>query len=131
MWLSHGAVTVLAEFHRPLQRALGVALPLLVSVPALSLASLRSSMNTARTRSRTTQRAQRSVLAVDLAVSQHTTCTWCPTLAETALVLAAHGLPRPSRAMLARSGASWCKAMASLISRHGLKAIDSPRHPFA
>jgi fatty acid desaturase len=105
---------------------------LLVSVPALSLASIRSYYE----HRPHPQPEQRTVL-------NEAAWPWTWLFLNNNLHLVHHDLPKlpwyflPTvyrarrEQWLARSGGFLVQGYGQLISRHALKAIDSPRHPFA
>ena len=51
--------------------------------------------------------------------------------AELLMYVAPEPIQQANQQWLARSGGFLVQGYGQLISRHGLKAIDSPRHPFA
>ena len=133
MWLAHGAITLLMLAFIAHFSALSVwQYLLLVSVPALSLASIRSYYE----HRPHPQPEQRSVL-------NEAAWPWSWLFLNNNLHLVHHDLPKlpwyflPTvyrarrEQWLARSGGFLVRGYGQLLSRHGLKAIDSPRHPFA
>lgn len=133
MWLTHGAVTVLMLMFIARHSVIPVWHYLcLISVPALSLAAVRSYYE----HRPHPQPEQRTVL-------NEASWPWNWLFLNNNLHLVHHDLPklpwyflpRVYRARreqwLARSGGFLVRGYGELIGRHGLKAIDSPRHPFA
>lgn len=133
MWLTHGSLTVLMLAFIAHYSALPVWHYLaLVSVPALSVAAIRSYYE----HRPHPQPEQRTVL-------NEAAWPWTWLFLNNNLHLVHHDLPklpwyylpRVYRARreqwVARSGGFLVQGYGQLIGRHGLKAIDSPRHPFA
>jgi fatty acid desaturase len=133
MWLSHGTVTVLMLAFIAQYSVLPVwHYVALVSVPALSVAAIRSYYE----HRPHPQPEQRTVL-------NEAAWPWTWLFLNNNLHLVHHDLPKLPWYLLptvyrarreqwvARSGGFLVQGYGQLIGRHGLKAIDSPRHPFA
>ena len=133
MWLSHGTVTVLMLTFIAHYSVLPVwHYVALVSVPALSVAAIRSYYE----HRPHPQPEQRTVL-------NEAAWPWTWLFLNNNLHLVHHDLPKLPWYLLptvyrarreqwvARSGGFLVQGYGQLIGRHGLKAIDSPRHPFA
>lgn len=132
MWLTHGACTLAMLLFVQRYSALSPGdYLLLVSLPALSLAMLRSFYE-----HRPVERAQqRSVLNeagwplnwLFLHLNLHLVHHDLPGLSW-------YLLPRAYQARreqwLARSGGFLVQGYGALLRRHGLRPVDSPRHPF-
>jgi len=133
MWATHGACTVLLLIVLARFSALSVAhYLLLVSVPALGLAMLRSFYEH-RPHPRPEQRT----------VLNEARGPWSWLFLHNNLHLVHHDIPglpwyfiprvyRRHRAQwLARSGGFLVRGYGELLRRHSLAPVDSPRHPFA
>ncbi|PIB57041.1 fatty acid desaturase [Pseudomonas sp. 2995-3] len=133
MWLAHGGVTILMLSFIAHSSAIPVwHYLLLVTAPALSLASIRSYYE----HRPHPQPEQRTVL-------NEASWPWTWLFLNNNLHLVHHDLPKLPWYLLptvyrarreqwvVRSGGFLVQGYGQLISRHGLKAIDSPRHPFA
>ncbi|KAF1025666.1 MAG: hypothetical protein GAK37_02825 [Pseudomonas sp.] len=133
MWLTHGAATVVMLAFIARYSIIPVwHYVLLVSVPALSLAAVRSYYE----HRPHPQPEQRTVL-------NEAAWPWTWLFLNNNLHLVHHDLPKlpwyflprvyyaRREQWVARSGGFLVHGYSQLIGRHGLKAIDSPRHPFA
>ncbi|MFJ2686361.1 fatty acid desaturase [Pseudomonas sp. NPDC087342] len=132
MWLTHGALTVLMLSFIARYSALPVwHYLLLISVPALSIAMIRSYYE----HRPNAQPEQRTVL-------NEASWPWSWLFLNNNLHLVHHDLPslpwydlpeayRARREQwLARSGGFLVQGYGELWRRHGVRAIDSPQHPF-
>ncbi|MFJ7796673.1 fatty acid desaturase [Pseudomonas sp. NPDC096950] len=132
MWLTHGALTVLMLTFIARYSALPVwHYVLLISVPALSIAMIRSYYE----HRPNAQPEQRTVL-------NEASWPWSWLFLNNNLHLVHHDLPslpwydlpkayRARREQwLARSGGFLVQGYGELWRRHGVRAIDSPQHPF-
>ncbi|MGY2291963.1 fatty acid desaturase [Pseudomonas sp. SDO528_S397] len=133
MWLTHGAITLAMLAFIAQYSAIGVwHYLLLISVPGLSVAAVRSYYE----HRPHPQPEQRTVL-------NEAAWPWTWLFLNNNLHLVHHDLPKLPWYLLprvytarreqwvARSGGFLVQGYGQLLGRHGVKAIDSPRHPFA